>query len=176
MRDISVVRSVLVSLAVIGFCLPQPILAAGTAAEQEQIATDVELSDDGVLLGQVVDPQGVAVVNVPVSIVQQNREIAAAVTGNQGYFAIGGLGGGVYQIVAAGGHRIYRLWTPGTAPPLSEQGALVVAGAETVRGQLGCCGAPCFWLSNPWVIAGVTATAVAVPVIMHNTNDTPSSP
>ncbi len=175
MKDISVVRSVFVSLAVIGFCLPQPILAAGTAAEHEQITTDVELSDDGVLLGQVVDPQGVAVVNVPVSIGRQNREIAATVTDNQGYFAISGLGGGVYQIVAAGGHRIYRLWSPGTAPPLSEHGALVVAGAETVRGQLGG-SALGFWFSNPMVIAGVAATAAASTAIVSVANDTPSSP
>ena len=175
MKDINVVRSVLVSLAVLGFCLPQPVLAAGVTAEQEQIATDVELSNDGVLLGQVVDLQGVAVVNVPVSIGRQSREIATTMTDNQGYFAIGGLGGGVYQIVAAGSHRAYRLWSPGTAPPLSEQGVLVVAESETVRGQLGG-SALGFWFSNPMVIAGVAATAAASTAIVSVANDTPSSP
>jgi hypothetical protein len=28
-----------------------------------------------------------------------------------------------------------------------------------------------FWLTNPWVIAGIVATAIAVPVAIHNSDD-----
>jgi hypothetical protein len=45
---------------------------------------------------------------------------------------------------------------------------LVVANQDLIRGQLG--GRLRFWLSNPWVITGLVATAVAVPVVLANTN------
>ncbi len=31
-------------------------------------------------------------------------------------------------------------------------------------------------LTNPWVIAGTVATAIAVPVAIHNAKDQPESP
>ncbi len=182
MRRMGIVRRVLVSLAVVGVCLPNAVLAAGVGADGTPAAVDVALTGGGVLLGKVIDPQGAAVAKVPVSLREQDREIATAVTDDQGYFTVGNLRGGVYQIVAAEGHGTYRLWAPGTAPPTAQQGALVMAGQNLVRGQCytgGC--APCggalgFWLCNPWVIAGIVATAVTVPVVIHNTKDGPASP
>lgn len=174
MKGVGMVRGVLVSLAVVGFCFPQPLSAAGAVPDQRPVVIDVALMDGGVLLGQVVDPQGASLKGVPVSLRDRDREVAAAKTNDGGFFAVRGLRGGVYQIVAAEGHGAYRLWTPGTAPPSSQQGALVVAGRQTVRGQFGG-GALRFWLANPWVIAGIVATAVAVPVAIHNAQR-PSSP
>ena len=63
----------------------------------------------------------------------------------------------------------------------------IVAGGQTVRGNCGpgyCglgnlglprCGALCFWLSHPCVLAGLAATAIAAPIIINNTKS-PSSP
>ena len=166
------VNGTIVLSAVLGLCLPQPLLAAAVAIDQKPVITDVVLMDGGVLVGQVVNPQGYGLANVPVSLRDHDKEIAKAVTDHDGYFAVRGLHGGVYQLVGAKSHRAYRLWTRGNAPPMSRRGALLVAGGNTVRGQ----GASlAFWLANPWVVAGILATAVATPVVVHNA-ERPSSP
>jgi hypothetical protein len=137
------------------------------------------------LVGQVVDPQGTPMPGAPVSLRSQGKQLAATKTGKQGYFAFKGVRGGVYQIATRDGQGVYRMWSPGTAPPAAEQGALVVAGNEVVRGQEGAFpsqeGPPPLkvLLANPLVIGAVAATAVAVPVAIHNTRqdrDRPASP
>lgn len=176
MREMGVLRVVLVSLAVVGFCLPQAALAANHRATN--VAVDVALQNGGVLLGQVVDPQGRALAGVPVSLRYQDQDIATTKTGDEGYFAISGVPhGGVYQIAAGEGHGVFRLWTPGAAPPTVQPGALVVAGSNTTRAQYNGFSGVRNFLSNPWVIAGIIATAVAVPVAIHNAGgDEPTSP
>ena len=173
MKGLGVVKGMVVSLAAVGFCLPQPLMAAA-AAQPVPDAVDVALGDGGLLVGRIVDAQGVPLANVTVSLQSQDREIAATKTNPSGDFAFRGVRGGVYQVVAGQSHRSYRLWAPGTAPPSSHAGALLVAGGQTVRGQF-VPGALGFWLSNPWIVAGLVATAAAVPVAIHNADD-PSSP
>ncbi len=193
MRGMRVLRGVCTWLAVAGFCLPQSVLAAGVPVAAAPIVFDVTLRDGGVLLGQVVDPQGVAQTKVPVSVRDRDREVAASVTDAHGYFAVRGLRGGVYTIMAGAGGGTFRVWQPGTAPPSAQQGALVMAERATIRGQCaeGCaeptcgptgCAMPCApacglmsWMSNPWVVTGIVATAIAVPVAIHNSGK-PASP
>ena len=177
MRRPGAIKGLAVCLAVLGFCLPQPLLAAGPAG-QTPVVTDVALSDGGVLFGQVVDAQGSAKASVPVFIRAGDRELAVSKTDGAGYFAFSGLRGGVYQLTAAEGLGAYRLWAPDTAPPAAQPGALIVAGQDLVRGNLyrPQFGRLRFWLSNPWVVGGIVATAVAVPVIIHNSGGGPSSP
>lgn len=167
------IRGMLVSLATAGLCLPYAALAAPLPAQRPVVALDVALRDGGILLGQVVDTQAAPLPGVAVSLRDRDRELARTETDRNGYFAVRGLRGGVYQIFAAKGHGAFRLWTPGTAPPAAQQGALLVAGCDTVRAQCG--GALRFWLSNPCVLAAAVAAAVAVPVAVHN-GRRPSSP
>lgn len=180
MRMPRVLTGMLVSLATVGFCLPPSLLAADRLPAS--VVVDVALQEGGVLMGQVVDPQGVPLKNVPVLLRNQKQEITVIKTGPDGYFSMRGLRGGTYQLTAARGHGVYRLWVPGTAPPAARHGALIVAGNDLARGQVGKVargqyGGPKFWLANPWVIAGIVATAVAVPVAIHNAQDsTPASP
>jgi hypothetical protein len=168
---------VLVALAAVGCCLPSPLLA-GPASPTKPKTVDVALREGSVLIGQVVDPQGTPVPGAPVSLRSQGKQLVAVKTGKEGYFAFKGVRGGVYQIATRDGQGVYRVWSRGTAPPAAEQGALVVAGSEVVRGQQG---APPLkvLLTNPLVIGAVVATAVAVPVAIHNARqdrDTPASP
>jgi len=190
MKGMGVIQGVLVLLAAAAICLPQPALAAGAAVDQTPVVIDVALQSGGLLLGQVVNPQGIGLAKVPVSIRDRGREVATTQTDNRGRFAVRGLRTGVYQLVTTEGHGTYRLWQPGTAPPTSQQGVLLVAGQKTVRGQCPDCGEPscgepecatpgrrglALWLANPWVVAGIVGTAVAVPVSIHNA-DRPTSP
>jgi len=177
MKRAGIVKGFAVCLAVLGFCLPQPLLAA-VPASQAPVAIDVALSDGGVLFGQVVDAQGSAKSKVPVSLRAGDRELAVSRTDGGGHFAFSGLRGGVYQLTAAEGISAYRLWAPGTAPPAAQPGALVVAGQDLVRGNWPCpdFGRLRFWLSNPWCVGALVATAVAVPVIIHNADGGPASP
>lgn len=181
MKGVGVIKSVAVWAAVLGLCLPQAAMAAGPPVSQAPIVTDVALQEGGVLVGQVLDLQSAAVADVPVVLRSQDQEPVVGTTNADGQFSFVGLHGGVYQVVAARGHGAYRLWTPGTAPPTAQQGALVIAGSDAVRGQ-GCgggcggCGCLKFWLCNPWVICGIVATAVAIPVGLHNADDGPTSP
>jgi hypothetical protein len=178
MKRLGIIKGSVVLLAVLGLCLPQPLLAA-VPAVQMPVAIDVALEDGGILIGQVVDPQGIAQIDVPVALSQGDQEIATAKTDAQGFFAFRGLRGGVYQLAAADGAGMYRLWAPRTAPPTAQRGALIVSGQDMARGQYNWYnwgGRLKAWLSNPWVIAGIVATAVAVPVAIHNADTGPSSP
>ncbi len=173
MKTRQIVKGVMVALATIGFVLPQPLVAA-TPSPASPIV-DVALREGGLLVGQVVDEQGVGLGNVPVSLRYQDRELAAGKTNPDGTFGFKGLRGGVYQIVADQGHGVYRVWAEGTAPPAAQEGALVVSGDPVVRGQARS-GFVAF-ITNPLVIAGVVATAIAVPVAIHNSkHSSPQSP
>jgi len=180
MKASSVIKGFLVSLAVVGFCLPQAALAAnGPSAKAPSTKApqliDVALSDGGLLLGQVVSAQGTAVKKAPVVLKHQGREIAKAQSNEQGYFAVRGLGGGIYQVKSAEGQGLYRLWAPGQAPPAAQKGVLVVAGRDLVRAQGPVLGHLGMALGSPLIIAGVVAASIAVPVAVHN-SERPRSP
>ncbi len=171
------VRGFLVGWAALGCCLPGGFAAAPPSPNGAPVAVDVALGKGGVLVGQVVDVQGAAISEAPVSLRLRDKELVAAKTSPDGYFAFKGLRGGVYQITTTEGHGVYRAWAAGTAPPAAERGALLVSGADVVRGQ-----GPKpmkVFLANPLLIGAAVATAVAVPVAVHNARqdrDQPSSP
>jgi hypothetical protein len=170
MRGLRRVQLVSVFLALTGLLVPAPLLADGGATPAPAL-TDVALRPGGLLVGQLVNPQGKPLAKVKVTLEDdQGRELAATVTDEQGQFAIQGVRGGVHQIVTPQGRWFYRLWTSEMAPPSAQQGALIVVG-DTVRG------APAkFWYTNPLVIGAVVATAIAVPVaVAANQHHHPAS-
>lgn len=173
MKNTKIAKGLLVCAAIVGLC--------GIAAAAPAVV-DVSLQEGNTLVGQVVDPQGAALEGVPVSLRYQDQQWVATKTGQSGYFAFRGLNGGTYQIASSQGHGVYRVWVPGTAPPAAQQGALLVAGGDVTRGQAyyGAYPSACppqqstvrRCLTNPLVIAGAVATAVAVPVAIHNADTT----
>ena len=175
MKKARILTGALVSLATLGLCLPSAAFAAKPSPQSP--AVDVALMKGGVLVGQVVNPQGTAVVDAPVLMQHQGKTLATPRTGKQGYFAMKDLRPGVYQISASKGQGVYRLWAPGTAPPTAKKGALLVSGDGVARGQFGGGGLKAM-LANPWIVGAIVATAVAVPVAIHNADngDDPSSP
>jgi hypothetical protein len=160
------VRGMMISLAALGVCLPELAFAATPTAAPAVV--DVAMADGGVLHGQVVDLQGAATAGVPVSVKAQNQDVIRTTTAKDGQFTVQGLRGGVYQVAAGEGQGVYRLWTAKAAPPSAQKNAIVFTQNGTGGGGLK------MLLTNPIVIAGVVATAIAVPVALANSN--PSSP
>jgi len=179
--DAKLFQRAVVFLAVLGICTPQMALAATTPSVPAP--TNVQLREGGVLLGQVVTPEHVAVANTTVSLRSQAGEAVAGKTDKNGYFAFRGLRSGVYRVAAAKGQRDVRVWSPSLAPPVAESGIMIVAGTDALRAQCGPSGAcgtggpcgPCGgggglmgFLTSPLGLGLIVATAVAVPVAIHN--------
>ena len=167
MKRATLIQQVAVCLAVVGCSIPQIALATTPQANPGAVMTDVQLRDDGVLLGQVVTPENTPVAGVDVLLRSGREQLGASKTDHNGCFAFSGLRTGVYQVATAEGQATYRVWTIGTAPPGVPSGALIVFGGDTVRGQhhMRCMRN---LLCNPWVVAGIIAAAVAIPVAIHN--------
>lgn len=167
------IRGFIIVWAAVGCCLPSTVLASETPAPSSAVTADVALRDGNVLLGQVVNPQGIAQTGLPVLVLRGDQALVRTTTDANGYFAVRGLPGGVYQIATPESCGTFRVWTEGTAPPSAQPGALVIHGDQTMRARNG--GALRYWLCQPAVIAGVVATAVAVPLVLAD-DDEPASP
>ena len=109
-----------------------------------------------------------------VALIAQGRAVASTQTGADGRFAIAGVKAGVYEVATSNGVTVCRLWAPRTAPPAAQADALVVHGDTVVRGgdaggwgKVGGGGVIGF-LSNPWVLGGIVAAAIAVPLILDD--------
>ena len=177
MKILRVLRGPALSLACIGLSLPHaafgasPVAVPPAAEGQSPVGrtpavADVALHPGGMLLGQVVDQQGMLVDNTVVRLRQRDRIVAEVQTDDVGGFSVTGLRGGIYQIETARGSGVYRLWSVQTAPPTARQAALIVSGDGIVRG--GPASAIMRTLANPWVFAAIVATAIAVPLALDD--------
>jgi hypothetical protein len=155
----------------------QAVATAPSPAERRPKTAihDVALRPRGLLVGQIVDPTMAPLVGKTVEIRADGQTAATTTTDANGVFAVSGLRGGVHQVIAGDSMELCRLWTPGTAPPQARSNLRLIPGQDTVvRGQWG---APSpydtmmGWATNPWVIGGVVATAIAVPIVLHNIDD-----
>ncbi|NOZ40691.1 MAG: carboxypeptidase regulatory-like domain-containing protein [Planctomycetes bacterium] len=155
--------------------VPQQVQTLNTAASMR--AADVALKRGGVLRGQVVNNAGIGIARATVELTS-GRQRWQTETDEQGWFQVAELSGGTYQLRVAGQTQVLRVWSAGTAPPSASQGVLVTPSTEIVRGQRVV--APKInqffrvnkrRLANPWILGGVVATAVSIPVAIHNAND-----
>jgi hypothetical protein len=175
------------ALASVAMIMPSSALAVEPAAKQSDLTapvsdvaavhSDVALRPGGILVGQVVDQQGVVKPGAVVSVQYSDYEVVRTTTDSNGVFAAQGMRGGQYQLVTEDGVSVCRLWAPDTAPPSARPAALVVSGNKVVRGQWG--GGPVHqwvdWVkAHPYITAGVIATAIAVPLALADDDDEPS--
>jgi hypothetical protein len=147
--------------------LPPATFAASPIAP----ANDVALRSGGLLVGQVVDPQGAAKAGALVSIRQGEHEVVRTTTDTNGVFAAQGLRGGEYQLVTEEGSCECRFWAADTAPPNARPAALVVAGNDVVRGQYGAGGMIGWMKAHPYITAGTVAAAIAIPLAFIDDDD-----
>lgn len=161
---------------------PAPSTRVVTTTPKTQAPSDVVLQEKGVLLGRVVDAQGAALPNAPVSLQTGGKEVARVVSDDMGRFQAEGLKGGVYQVASVGHQGTYRLWAPQTAPPAAAKGMSIVSQRDVVRGQF--VGGPSNpfssigqWVAeHPIITAGAIATAIAVPIALDDDDDPPATP
>ena len=168
-------------LAIAGFCLPlvpaaaqQTAGRAGHGTAPPALVRDVELAYGGLLVGRMLDANGRPVASKDVSIRTDNHTLASTRTDAEGVFAVAKLHGGVHEIVTDDSVQICRLWANGTAPPRTPQSIDVVSGENVVRGQWGpppgnhLIEKAKVWATNPLVIGGVVATAIALPIALSD--------
>lgn len=177
------IRGLLVALASIGVAFPQPLVGAAEPAGGDfhgampaaEIA-DVSLAAGGVLTGYLLDAAGRPASGVVVTVAGSSGSVQAATTDVRGTFTVAGLKGGAYRVVAGESNWAVRLWAAGTSPPSADGVLRLVSGPATVRGQrepgppLSWYEGMKYWLTNPYVVGGIVAAAVAIPVVIHNAN------
>jgi hypothetical protein len=146
--------------------IPRIAFAEQTAAVGDRGIVDVALGEGGVFTGQVVDSQNLGVQFTEVVLLRNGQEVARTRTDIEGRFAVGGLRGGVYIVSSHQGVGVFRLWSPRTAPPTAESTGMLVTG-NLARGNMGG-GGFLYMISNPWVIAGLVAVAIALPLAIDN--------
>jgi hypothetical protein len=171
----------LVMTACWGICLP-PTMAGPpvgrdvpTTASPRVNVLDVQLPRDGILRGQVLNPQGKPLPGASVEILQGKTRVASSTTDAKGQFAVPLRTGGVYVIAAGDAWSPFRVWPTPTAPPGAHERILLVAQSPIMRGQ----GSPLYgWIeSHPYLFYAGVATAIVVPiVVVHETNDDDPEP
>jgi len=171
------IRRTAVALAAINLVLPlhfavadDPAGAARPVSAPRLVTRDVDLGNGQTLRGQLVDLEGRPLANQTIVAVQGDGQIATAVSDGEGRFAFDGLTAGVYQVQSAQSLALCRCWANNTAPPAAVDEILLVADGATVRGQrpIG------EILSGPVLIALIIAAAIAIPIAIHESQDSAS--
>jgi hypothetical protein len=139
-------------------------MAVDTAAAS--INSDIALGTGGLLVGEVIDQQGVAKAGMPVSVQFAGQEVVKTTTDANGVFAAKGLRDGRYRLVTPQGECDCRLWTTDKAPQLARPAALVVLGNRAVRGQNRQGGMVGWMKAHPYITAGTVVAAIAVPLAL----------
>lgn len=162
-------------LAAVSIAIPETARAThpgqGGYAVSES-ASDVALDDQGRLQGIVLDKTGRPLALASVAVSQSGRPVAAIQTDYQGRFAVAGLRGGVYQVQAPHRTAVVRLWAPRTAPPGAADRLVITPASDTVRAQGG--GGIMQFVTNPWVLGGVVAAAIAIPLALDDDDENAS--
>jgi hypothetical protein len=146
-------------------------------------AVDISLHNDAYVVGQFVSAEGVPVAGTEVRMTLTDGRTATTKTDAQGGFAFRGVTGAAY-LTAHNAEQVVRVWDAKTAPPKAAPAVLMVQHNEVARGQhYAGQNANNFintskrLMANPLFVAGAVATAVAIPVAIHNADDEdPASP
>ena len=165
MKGFRFLKGATVGLACCGMMVPRgEALASGPQrdvqpAAQVQTIQDVALTAGGTVTGHVLDEQGNPVDGAVVIVKQGDREVANTTSDASGTFVASNLRGGVYQVYAGQGQRVFRFWAPNTAPPAAMESAVVYSTDTVVRGQNGFGGIDVITLTT--VTAAVAAAILA---------------
>lgn len=110
------------------------VAAQQPADPSRALVSDAALEPGGILRGRVLDKDGSPLAGIPV-VAGRDRPAFTTQTDAHGVFAFTDLPGGVYHISTPVGTVVYRLWAPGTAPPVASRQPLIVASWPVVQVQ-----------------------------------------
>ncbi len=171
-------RAATASLACCGLLLPPGALAQETARAPAQAAVssaiqpapqgrvvDIQLDHQQTLVGRVAHADGSPVAGLTVQLWQRNQLHETLASNERGDFRFQNLPGGTYQIAIGNDVHVLRCWATGSAPPHARDMLRLTVSEETVRGQGF---PPTCGVVNPWIIAGVAAAAIVIPIALHN--------
>ena len=165
------------ALATIAMCcmlVPTPVLAAEADLSAIQVAPqvlDVKLDGEGVLRGAVAKSSGQPHEGALVTLALGKQAVATAEANREGQFAFKLLRGGVYQIAAGDQVVTLRAWPEAVAPPAAKERLLVVSDMELARGQRPL-GEAIF--STPVLVGAVIIAAIAIPLALNSSDDSPT--
>lgn len=142
---------------------PTPAVPRAVAGQVK--VQDITLQQDGSLKGQVHGAQGTPIAKAEVVVVRQGQIVARTTTDAKGQFTFAKMSGGVHQIVTEQGVAPVRIWTAQTAPGTAQK-SVAIEPSTIIRAQGG--GSALAWLANPWVLAGIVAAAIAIPLALDN--------
>ena len=165
MKRTTILGQAALALAVVGLCLPQAAWSAPPATTNQETVADVRLSENGTLSGRVVTADFTVVPDAAVALCRGETVLAQAKADQNGRFRFTGLTSGVYRLATAQSDGLYRVWATQTAPPAAQLDAVIVV--DAVRGQRAMCRFRDL-MANPLFVTALIATAVAVPVAIHN--------
>lgn len=129
---------------------------------------DVALGPQGRLAGTVSDQNGnpwVGTVTVTGHGSGHSRQVRSSAAGQ---FAVEGISAGVYRVATDEVAVVCRCWDAGTAPPAATQEVFLVSGETVHRGQRPLAE---MLFCPPVLIGAIIVAAVAIPIIVHNSND-----
>jgi hypothetical protein len=195
---IAAFMSCLATLSSAVLCPASEAARLGSSARRQATIIDVVLQDGNRLEGQIVDPQGSPISGARLCVSREGKVCHVAESDASGLFCVPGVESGVIQVATHDSMRLCRIWKPSAAPPAARQGLLFVSGAVT-RGQCeassACCTPYRCWgpstcryqpgigagffggggarlFSNPWIVGGITAAAIAIPIAaIHDDDD-----
>lgn len=168
MKGISIFRTQVVTMLCIGLLVSPSMVLAGDI--NHQVTTDVALAAQGMLVGQVVDQQGIAIPSARVVVRQNDRDLVGTMTDRSGNFAVSGLRSGTYQLAAANGQAKVRLWTANAAPPVANSRVMIVAGSDQViRANFGDG-------LGAWILPALACGGIIAGVAVATSNSGPSTP
>lgn len=163
---------VLVATTCVSVSMPQ-LAAAGKPVTQLDVPIKRSVEDvvlqDGALRGALVDKAGRGVADAPVLIGQNGKKVAEVRTDAEGRFKFAGAKVGTYQVVSHGAAGSYRVWDAASAPQTVKQGVIHTVDPQVARGASS--GGLFGLLSNPLVLAGVIAAAIAIPLAVDDDDD-----
>ena len=153
--------------------------------------TDVRLDAQQRLRGQFVDRQGRPQDARHVQLSGRDGVVGRAETDRDGLFCFESVAGGVYQLRIENQAAVCRVWTAPSAPPTAQPAILLVDGAAVRGQQAGFTPAPappCHptqtgpysghfdgaimrTLSSPWVVGGLIAAGIAVPLALADDSE-----
>jgi len=170
MKGIRLVQGAAAALAALGLLLPPSIARADNGTpSRTTVSKDARLAADIVMLkgefaGRVVDHQGSPLPGREVTVREGKKEVAKAMTDQNGVFSVKTLKPGNYTASSGNTTGNFRVWSEKTAPPSAKGHALLVMGENGARGQFGAVD-PTLVLLTAAVIATLVVSIIALSKI-----------